>query len=89
MKIVKTSKEARQEKMGREAANAGCTICPCCGEKKSWWHYMRKGKPNKGVSSHGIVRRWSQGVFRPRMMQCDVYYCNTCGAEWESDPYEV
>lgn len=89
MKIVKTSKEARQEKMERKAANAGCAICPCCGERKTFEHYVKKGKLNKGILFGGLTRRWSTGIFRVRIMQADIYHCNTCGDVWESDPYEV
>lgn len=88
MKITKTSDKFHKEKKNREDANLGCSVCPCCGESKRWEEYMAIGILNKGVSS-GTMKTWATGFFRMKNMRSDCYECRTCGAEWESDPYEV
>lgn len=88
MKITKTSFQYNQEITNRQKANIGCMVCPCCGEKKTWEHYMKKGKLNKGVLAGGMVKTWTEGIFKPKVLHADYYKCMTCGAEWESDPYE-
>lgn len=88
MKITKSSKEAASFKAAKIAANAGCNVCPCCGENRSQLDYLRDGITMKGVSD-GICKNWIEGFFRVKYMQTDCYKCYTCGAEWESKPYEV
>ena len=87
MKITKYSNEALKLKTERDNANIGCSICPCCGETNDTLSYIKAGVLNKGIFS-GIQRSWVEGFFKMRYMKADCYYCETCGAEWESDPYE-
>lgn len=88
MKITKTSDKFHKEKKNREDANFGCSVCPCCGESKPYEEYLFIGVVGKGVLG-GTKKTWATGFFRIKTMQSDCYTCYTCGAEWESDPYEV
>lgn len=87
MKITRTSEDCSRFKLAKQAANKGCDKCPCCGETKSTLEYLLKGISDKGIIS-GVVRTWSEGFFRLRNMKCDHYHCLSCGAMWESDPYQ-
>lgn len=89
MKITKTNKTFAAAEARKTAANMGCHICPCCGETKSTWDYVRKGIYNKGLSMGGMCKEWCEGIFATRYMRIDCYSCKTCGATWESDPYEI
>lgn len=88
MKITKSLKEAASFSAMKAAANDGCNVCPCCGEAKSWSDYMKEGILNKGIMAGFINKTWVEGVFRMRNMKCDCYKCYSCGAEWESEPYQ-
>ena len=88
MKITKSSEVTSSFTAMKATANIGCNVCPCCGETKSWFQYMEEdGVCNKGVSG-GLAKSWIEGVFRLRCMKCDCYKCYSCGAEWESEPYQ-
>lgn len=67
--------------------NIGCSKCPCCGETRKSIEYISEGHPNRGIVS-GIQKTWAEGFFKIKTMKCDCYHCLTCGAEWESEPYE-
>ena len=88
MKITKTNKMHNGAIARRTIANKGCDVCPCCGENKDAVEYMEEGIFNKGIFS-GIVKDYCKGFFKMKYMQIDCYSCETCGAEWESEPYEV
>lgn len=88
MKITKTSNEAKTLEDRKALANIGCYTCPCCGETKLSIEYFAEGVLHKGLIV-GICRTWAKGLFKFRYMRVDCYYCDTCGAKWESDPYEV
>lgn len=101
MKIIKTKVEALKENQVREAALAGCDICPCCRENKSHLFYIKRGITNKGIVS-GICRNWygkyksDSGILynffhteKNKYYQVDCFSCLTCGAKWESDPYQA
>lgn len=87
MKITKTNKEYSNEIKRRKDANKGCKVCPCCGEKKTLDYYIEKGKGIKGISG-GLYSNIIKGFFNPKILRVDCYRCYTCGAEWESEPYE-
>lgn len=87
MKIIKTAAQSAIIGHSRNKANIGCNVCPCCGESKSNMVYIRNGLLNKGISS-GISKSWVEGFFHPRHIKVDCYKCYSCGAEWESEPYQ-
>ena len=76
MKITKTSDRAYFLKMAEQNANKGCDKCPCCG------------KPCDNTLA--LAKTWYEGgLFKKgRHMKVKCYSCSSCGAEWESDPYE-
>lgn len=84
MRIIRTNKNAAAATLNRQRANAGCNICPCCGETHSSLEYMQKGIMDSGIVS-GFLRRIYYGPFGAKY--ADVYSCKTCGAEWESEKY--
>lgn len=83
MRITRTSDRAKFLETVKQNANIGCDKCPCCGETKSSMEYYS----NKGIVS-GISKTWFKGFFKVKSMRCDCYSCLTCGAKWESEPYE-
>lgn len=88
MKITRTAEQVARAKKAYETAHKGCYKCPCCGETKSDMAYLNEGTINKGISG-GVCKSWASGIFRTRYMRVDCYSCGTCGAQWESEPYEV
>lgn len=74
MKITKTSDEALLKRMEYLRATQGCNVCPCCGSDRMITNYCRN---------------YAKGFFKTKVYQIDVYHCNDCGAEWESEPYEM
>lgn len=87
MRITKTSDHATFLKNAKRVANIGCNKCPCCGETKQSTEYILIGEWNKGIVS-GLQKTWAEGFFKMKSMKCDCYHCLTCGAQWESEPYE-
>ncbi len=88
MRITKTPLQHAAFENARKKANTGCGICPCCGETKSTTDYIKIGILNKGVRKGGLNKTWADGIFHMRNMKCDCYKCYSCGAEWESEPYQ-
>ena len=76
MKITKTSDRASFLKMAERNANKGCNKCPCCGEAYNSLFPAQKTWYKGGLFKKG------------KHMRVDCYHCDSCGAEWESDPYE-
>lgn len=88
MRITRTPQDREFQATRKKIANRGCNVCPCCGETKSWTQYMKEGILNKGIDGGLICKAWAEGLFHTRYIRVDCYSCNTCGAEWESEPYE-
>ena len=88
MKITKTNKDVNNSNIRKKIANQGCYICPCCGETKSFHDYVTESGIFKGILDV-TCRNYCKGFFKMKYMQVDCYKCETCGAEWESEPYEV
>lgn len=88
MKITKTSQEANSFLAQRELANIGCKTCPCCGENISIWDAIKNNLyPHRGISSITVSRPVKDSWFSMDYENVDVYSCDRCGAEWESEPY--
>ncbi len=88
MKVTKPASVVAITEAKKAKANAGCKMCPCCGETKTDFEYIKEGIFNRGVSVGLISKTWVEGIFRMKGMKCDCYKCYSCGAEWESEPYE-
>lgn len=89
MKITKTGDTARALEAGRKMANAGCDRCPCCGESKEYTPFLHSGIMKVG---YGVVWRRGKGFFgflKEKCCHVDKYHCESCGANWESEPYPV
>ena len=78
MVITKHRDKVLALRAARETANKGCNVCPCCGENRM-----------DGCIDHTFKtwKRWSW-LLQTKNMKADCYHCLSCGAEWESDPYE-
>lgn len=88
MVITKTSEQVENFKHIQEIANYGCNVCPCCGETITFDRYAKYDCFSKGVMKLLAVKQWTEGIFKTRFMQSDLYRCLSCGAEWESKPYQ-
>lgn len=87
MKITKYPRVRSDFEQNREKANIGCDVCPCCGEKRHFY-YDQQEKRQKGTGPI-MHRSFTHGDFpNIKSMRVDCYVCVTCGAQWESDPYE-
>ena len=73
MRITKTRDQVNNFERNEAIANFGCNTCPCCGNPV--WGSL-------------VSRSWIEGFFRTRHMKVNCYTCDSCGAQWESDPYE-
>lgn len=89
MKVTRSSQAALSAQQRRQLANAGCEVCPCCGETRNFLEYFNEGILNKGLSGPMTCKHWAEGLFRTRYLQADCYSCYTCGARWESEAYEI
>ncbi len=76
MKITKTNKEVSNYQQEKAKANAGCDVCPCCGTTNIQ-PYM--------LPIHVVEERF----WKSRAYTVDCYKCDNCGAEWQSDPYDI
>ena len=71
MKITLTKKQIEKNKKRRDKANKGCDRCPCCGSY---------------ICAHKLsVQEKIIGLFH--VYYVDLYWCDNCGAEWQSDKY--
>ena len=73
MIITKYKLNADSLREKKEIANLGCNVCPGCGTNFD-------GIP--------LMKSWVEGIFKVKHMRADVYRCEQCGCEWESDKYE-
>lgn len=76
-----------KQRLAQQEANVGCDECPTCGETNSFSSYKKQGIFTKGIDS-GWNRTWLAGADCNTKMRCDCYHCLTCGASWESKPYQ-
>lgn len=86
MKIVKLLDEYDMKKYYEEKAKRKCDVCPCCGNE-----YDLPSSKELGIK--GIipmaVRYETKGFFKTKVYEISCYWCNECGARWESEPYEM
>ena len=75
MKIIKTKEQVDALELSKEKAHEGCDRCPCCGKKY-------------GFTVPTWYKAWRTGFFVIKHYRIDGYVCSSCGAEWESEPYE-
>lgn len=88
MKITKTYEQVSAYRKQKEVANRGCDICPCCHEKMSLKEAIKSEYGlTRGISSISISRPVKTGLFSSEYKTVNIYSCNRCGAEWESEPY--
>lgn len=74
MKVTKTSDMSLLKTIEYLIATQGCDACPCCGNNRMITNYCRN---------------YAKGLFKTKVYQINVFHCNDCGAEWESEPYEI
>lgn len=74
MKITRTAKDVQKIEKRRQKAREGCDVCPCCG--------------NTDIRCSIYPKYVLRGFFKLREVRIDRYNCDTCGAEWESEPFE-
>ncbi len=89
MKITRTKEQIDAAEHRRKIANKGCDVCPCCGETKTRSDYITEQHQYfKGIKSLLPIRK-EMGFIKIRYIHIDRYKCLTCGAEWQSEPYEL
>lgn len=86
MKITKSPNEYDIKKYYEEKAKKECDVCPYCGNKYD--HPSCKELGIKGIIPMA-VRYVTKGFFKMKTYEISCYWCNECGARWESDPYEI
>lgn len=74
MIVTKTSDMSLLKTIEYLIATQGYDVCPCCGNNRMITNYCRN---------------YAKGFFKTKVYQIDVFYCHDCGAEWESEPYEM
>ena len=91
MKITKRT-NPELEKQRKEDANAGCDVCPYCGETKTTLYYIRtKLDFTKGIIENFRLESGRAPLFSRRVpvYRIDTYYCFSCGCRWESEKYLI
>ena len=90
MKITYNPKKDPFKELER-IASADCDKCPICGETKDF----HLSKPGDLTSLSGISQlsctTWAEGGFlfgRTKHYKIKHYICHTCGATWDSEPFQ-
>ena len=86
MKITKLPDKYDMNKYYEEQAKRGCDVCPYCGNEYNSSFFKECGK--KGIIPMAS-KYITKGFFRMKTYKISYYWCNECGAKWESDPYET
>lgn len=82
MKITKLPNSIDPKEKEKELATKGCDKCPCCGETKDWL------KNGAGIMAFPLTTEEVK-FFSVKYYDKMYYRCFTCGAEWESEPYNM
>ena len=85
MKITKNPNKLSVFERNKIKANVGCDKCPVYGESRTFT-ISEYGKMF-GISN-GLYKEFYKGFFSIKPTRIDCYRCYTCGAEWESEPYQ-
>ena len=99
LKIVKLPKKYDMKEYYKKEALKGCESCPFCGENKKWGYNIHASK-FEGILSRVCItwygrkdrlEKFSLRKLIPqksRNWKVSYFECKTCGATWESEPYE-
>lgn len=99
MKILKAPDELDIKVYLKEKELEKCSVCPFCGENRDYIDSIFKGH-NYGISGgtcttwYGRKDKFMHFSFKKLIPQklkhwkVSYFSCETCGAKWESDPYE-
>lgn len=71
-------------------ASVDCDICPICGEDKNFY-LSKPGDPTslQGISQMSCTTWAKGGLFcRTKHYKIKHYICHTCGAKWDSEPFQ-
>lgn len=86
MKITLTSEEYQTYKAAREKANEGCRVCPCC-KHGLYKPFNFKSLTESYSDSYPLAEMFFGTQTFLKNYRIDLYRCDNCGAEWESEPY--
>lgn len=92
MKITKNPDKYDMNVYLKEKVLKECYTCPFCGENRKFGISMDKdGVPKSHGIQDGIYYNIyvSVSLFKKQLMKVNKFSCTTCGAKWESDPYDV
>lgn len=84
MKITKLPDDMDPYKIAEKLAEEEGKRCPCCGEEKSFYTSLRGGIRELLCSDTKTI-----GLIHRREIAWKKFRCSTCGAEWQSEPYET
>lgn len=94
MKITKNPDKYDMNVYLREKVLKECYICPFCGEVRTY-NPFKVDKDNKLIKPYGVWdtniyhdKSISVGLLKRKSMKVKHFQCMSCGAKWESDPYD-
>lgn len=76
MKITKYPNDMDPYKIAEDLARKECKVCPCCGRRES------------------VMERWCDnektvGIIHRKTINWLSFKCLSCGAQWDSEPFET
>lgn len=94
MKITKKPDEFDMNVYLREKVLKECYTCPFCGEMRTY-NPFKADKSGKLIKPYGVWDRniyhnksVTVGFLKRKTMKIKHFQCMSCGAKWESDPYD-
>lgn len=88
MKITKLPDKYDMNVYTKDKISNKNKICPYCGETKSTLDYLHNGAEFKGIMELPM-EMVKEKLFSYKVINYFKYICNSCGAEWESEPYKI